>query len=290
MRALFFAILCLIFTSCNDFLFKLFGRRRAPMGGFVFIVGLMELAVALADWPEFGNTAMTLLWGIVAGLLSVTANLLLIAAMGHQPGGVVSTIYRLNMVGVILGGWLIFKEPISLLHWWGIFCATMAVLCFFPSSKERTAQRSATKGFVLAGCAMLLRAAMGLAYKQGVNTGGAESGLVLMNSCCWIAGGFLWYLVAEKPKGASFLVKRAVFYGIGNGIVVYMVLRTTVEMFAAGGAVSITLPLAQMSFIPTFALGIIFLKEKVDARKICGVCAGIAAVIILAMCTQAGAG
>jgi uncharacterized membrane protein len=49
----------------------------------------------------------------------------------------------------------------------------------------------------------------------------------------------------------------------------------------AVGDVSVVIPIAQMSFIATFILSIIFLKEKVNFPKIAGIILGIAAIILL---------
>ncbi len=49
----------------------------------------------------------TLFWGCASGFLSVSANILLIEAMGMQSAGICSTIYRLNLVPAVLGAWLL---------------------------------------------------------------------------------------------------------------------------------------------------------------------------------------
>lgn len=60
----------------------------------------------------------TLFWGCASGFLSVSANILLIEAMGIQSAGICSTVYRLNLGPAVLGAWLLLEEEeISGLHW-----------------------------------------------------------------------------------------------------------------------------------------------------------------------------
>ena len=54
------------------------------------------------------------------------------------------------------------------------------------------------------------------------------------------------------------------------------------RMNATGNA-SVVNPIAQMSFLGTFALSAIFLKEKMTPKKICALLLGIAAIIFLTL-------
>ena len=46
---------------------------------------------------------------------------------------------------------------------------------------------------------------------------------------------------------------------------------------------SVVLPIAQMSFIGTLVLSVIFLKEKLSVRKIAGMICGVLAVLLLSL-------
>ncbi|MCQ2397268.1 MAG: DMT family transporter [Lentisphaeria bacterium] len=286
MRALTFALLCLLFTSLNDFVFKLFGRKQAPMGGFVTVVGIVCVASSLFPLPVFTPFVPTLLWGLMAGFCSVAANILLSGSMTKLPVGISSTMYRLNMIPVIFAGWLLFGEELSLLHWLGMLSAIAAIFCFFPCGDNKGENIALMRvGFVQAFAAMLLRAALGILTKAGINHGASENGMLFWLSAMWIVGGVVWYLWKEVPAGQEFCCKRTAGYGLLSGLGVYMILLCTVKMLAAGN-LSLTLPLAQMSFILTFLLGLIFLKDKMDAKKIAGAIFGAVAVVLLGLCSK----
>ena len=115
--AIVYALCCLGFAAVNDFLFKLFangsegsGERRS-CGRFVMLVGVVDtlfMASLLRGMPE--RMGATLLWGVVSGVLSVASNILVIESMRHQSAGVSSTIFRLNLVLVVVGGCALFDE------------------------------------------------------------------------------------------------------------------------------------------------------------------------------------
>ena len=48
-----------------------------------------------------------------------------------------------------------------------------------------------------------------------------------------------------------------------------------------GANASIVLPIAQMSFLATFVLSVILLKEKITVQKITGIVCGVAAMLLL---------
>jgi len=286
MRALLLALLCLVFTSLNDFIFKLFGRKKSALGGFVCVVGVICLISSLLCKPDLSNFGVTFTWGMIVGFFSVTANILLIRSMASLPVGIASTMYRLNMVPVIIGGWLLFGEQLTRMHVMGILAALIAIFCFLPKQDSSTSKSSLMLiGFCQAAVAMLLRAGLGLSTKMGINHGADETGIVLWTAVCWILGGPIWYLLAERTQKETFISKRTLGYGISSGIMVYMILWCTANMLATGN-LSVTLPLAQMSFVLTFLLGLFGLKEKIDWKKAAGAAFGVLAVIILAMCSN----
>ena len=71
-------------------------------------------------------------------------------------------------------------------------------------------------------------------------------------------------------------------YGALSGVFVAGIIYCMARSLALGDA-SIVLPIQQMSFLATFFLGVIFLKEKVTWRKIAALGCGVAALLLLSM-------
>ncbi len=274
--AIFFAFCCLAFAAVNDFVFKLFARKSRSRGMFVALIGIVWLLLLCwMPWSEESSVGATILWGAVSGFFSVTANLLLIEAMGHESAGVCSTIYRLNLVLVVAGAVLFLGETLALIQVIGILFAVLAILAFFPMGQNIHVR---TIGFYMVVAAAVLRAGMGLTYRYGFLHGADRNGVVIINSIFWIIGGIVYALWREKGftrPDRKMLIYSALSGLFVTGIVIFMALSLQY------GEASVVLPIAQMSFLGTFGLSICFLKEKFTKRNLVAVVCGVIAVVLL---------
>ena len=76
--------------------------------------------------------------------------------------------------------------------------------------------------------------------------------------------------------------RKLVGYGVMSGVLVAgIVFFMAASLFY--GKASVVAPLAQMSFIGTFVLGVLFLKEKFSKKHLGALLCGIAAVILLSL-------
>lgn len=288
--AITYAFCCLFFSALNDFIFKLFansssgegGTKKRSCGLFVSIVGLIWFAFTIGLPHKDGTTLQaTLLWGFISGFFSLVGNILLIESMGYQSAGVSSTIYRLNMVLVVIGAFLFLGEPLTPTIVAGVVCAFVAVMAFIPKRTAETAAQDAAKaklGFTLAVLASVLRACMGLSYKYAFSHQADVNGVTALNAFCWLAGGVLYSLIREHKL--SLPTKHDWLIGLTSGIFVSGIVFFMAWMNACGNA-SVVNPIAQMSFLGTFLLSAIFLKEKMTKQKMIAVLFGIVAIIFL---------
>ena len=264
-------------SAVNDFLFKLLTGKNTSRGLFVSLAGLCWVLALLPVQGEWKDIKSTLLWGSVSGMFSLAGNIFLIEAMARQSAGICSTIYRLNLVAVVLGAYFFLGESMSATTVTGVVCATAAVLCFLGSGNDGGGKK-AVLGTVLVIIASLLRAGMGLTYKFGFSHGADPNGVALINGLFWVIGGIFYAgLKGELKSGFDWrLLRLGVLSGVLIAGIVYFMAKSV-----AVGDVSIVIPIAQMSFIATFILSIIFLKEKVNIAKIAGIILGIAGIILL---------
>lgn len=282
--AIFYAFCCIFCSAMNDFVFKLFARKPRSRGLFVFVIGI-AWAITSLFLPDLKGASWqtTIIWGVISGLFSVVGNLLLIEAMGKQSAGLCSTIYRLNLALVVPGAWILFKETNTLLQALGIGLAFAAVLFFLPGSKSSEKNPDARLGLILVIIAAVLRAGMGLSYKYGFNLGASANGVNLINSLCWIIGGMIYFLLRERQNNTPGYTDRKIAgYGVISGLFVFGIVFFMAHSVRLGNA-SIVLPIMQMSFILTFALSTIFLKEKITVYKILALASGAAALLLLSI-------
>ena len=135
-------------------------------------------------------------------------------------------------------------------------------------------------GFFMVVIAAFLRAGMGISYKYGFSVGASKDMVVFINSLFWVVGGILYSLLREKQFALP--DKKMLGYGLGSGILVAGIVFFMAAMLACGNA-SIVLPIAQMSFLATFVMGVLVLKEPVSKRKIASLFAGVAAILLLSL-------
>lgn len=276
--AIVFALLCLVFAAGNDLLFKFYARKKRSKGYFAAIVGLVWLLVTcwLPMSPE-SNWRMTIIWGSISGFFSITANLLLLEAMERLGAGLCSTVYRLNLVPVVIGAALLLHESLLPMQWVGVGLALVAVLAFLPRGD---AAKFALAGFLMVLAAALLRAGMGLSYRFGFLNGADKNMVVVVNSIFWIIGGllFAWFREKQSLKKQPHIWR----YGSLSGLLVAGIVFTMAGALNYGKA-SIVLPIAQMSFLLTFACSAVFLHEKMTKSVWVGIVCGIGAVLLLSI-------
>lgn len=280
--AVIFALCCLVCSAVNDFVFKLFADRPMSRGVFFSIIGLiltLTMVPALNCHAISENMTNNLIWGCAAGFFSIAGNVLLIEAMGKLSAGICSTIYRLNLIFVVPGAMFFFGEKLTPLQLGGVAAAILAIV-LFSFSTLCGEKKSSLVGMIIIISAALLRAGMGLAYKQAFLTGVEESSLVFINGLFWVFGGLLY----AKIKDGSIKMPGKAVWGFGalSGIFVCGIVFFMAKALQAGAA-GVVLSIAQMSFLGTLCLSVLILKEKLEKFKIAGIICGTAAILMLAV-------
>jgi uncharacterized membrane protein len=282
--SLVFALSCCLCTAVNDLIFRLYARKSRSRGAYVLIIGIVwTLAFALFAKCDFALWQATLFWGIVSGLFSVSANILLIEGMSYNDVGICATIYRLNLVVVVIGAFLLLDETVTTAKLFGLLFAVIAVFMFFPGAREHKHADKAKIGFYLVGIAALLRAGMGLSYKYAFIQHVDRNTLLLINGILWILGGSIYILLKEHGIGGKFS-KKSWNYGMLSGLLICGIVLFMALALQYGDA-AVVLPLAQMSFLGTSGLGILFLREKLNRKKILEIVAGLICILCMSIAT-----
>ena len=287
--AIFWAFACMFFAACNDLIFKFFAGKNRGNGFFVSFVGIIWMAAAIAfaigtPFPE--SWQPTIVWGCISGFFSLAGNLMMLDAMRSLDAGVCSTIYRLNLVPVTIGAAVLLGENITCFQYCGILAACIAVCAFIPrkNKAESSVKRNFSWALLIMIGAAFLRAGMGLSYRYGFLHGAVEKYVVIINSIFWIFGGVLYAFWREKsllPYSKQDW-KNLVVIGCLSGAFVTGIVITMALMLKLGNA-SVVLPIAQMSFLVTGALGIWLLKEKLTLNKTIAFICGVAAILLLSI-------
>jgi drug/metabolite transporter (DMT)-like permease len=272
-----YALGSLIFAGFNDLVFKAYGERRGPVGLLIATVGaiwtLFFLIVALVK-QTLELDLWTLFIGSAAGLVSVAANILFIEAMKRTGAGVGSTVYRLNLVFVAIMGLLLLNETFSALKMIGLALGVLSVCLFYAGSGQNGSAAARTFLAVLV-LASFLRACMGVLYKVASLHHTGNEVFLLMNGICWLLAGVAYYLV--KERGSSMTMRHIPFSLLSGllvcGIVLFMMLAVQ------RGEASVVVCVSQFSFLVTFPCAMLFLHERIDFRRACGLSLAVLCIL-----------
>ena len=279
---LFYTFCCLACSSVNDLVFKLFARKERSRGLFVAAAGVVGTLCFLFLPDKTGdNLQTTIIWGIICGIASAVGNILLIESMTDLSAGICSTIYRLNLALVVPLSVIFLNEKLVWSQYAGIALAIMAVLAFMPNSDAKKNSKSSAAVFLpmcLVITASIFRAGLGLSCKYGPLQGASINGINLIIEIIWSISGIVYYLIKERKVYRLDL--QLIKFGTLSGILVAGILFFMMLALKEGNA-SIVLSIAQMSFLLTFILSVIFLKEKVSLLKLVAMICGIGAILLL---------
>ena len=112
-----FALLSLFFAGLNDVVFKRYSAKDRSRGMVIFGIGLVWVILQgltfIVSGADLQSDNMTLIYGLLAGVVLTLSNLMLIESLGHIEVSLGSTIYRLNTIGVVLLSVLFLHEELS---------------------------------------------------------------------------------------------------------------------------------------------------------------------------------
>jgi len=269
------ALICLACLGVSDFLYRFGQRYGLKPGPFMLIQNLAYIVTALIISSLLGELSFSpaLALGIVNGIMAFTAFLFILLALKDGEATALVPIIRLNfaVTGVLTVVFL--AEPLTGPRIVAVCLVGLAILLMGPGLK---AALGSMRPLAFALGAMLLFGFIGLLYKFALRAGATPGAMVFAQSL----GVFIMaapYAIYRKEKfefsGGSFWVP--VICGVLTSVS-YVALATA---FTYGDAVVVA-PIAQLSFVLTALLAIVFLGERPGTRKIFGLGAAVAAVSI----------
>ena len=149
-----FALGALVCAALNDIVFRKYASLRLSVGWYVSTIGFswsllqLLLDLAAAGSPRHMHLLQpwrlhTLMWAPALALVLALANILLIEALAGVDASAGSTIYRLNTVGVVLGGWVLLGEQLRAAQIAGVAAGVAAIMLLYLSSASEAAEHAA---------------------------------------------------------------------------------------------------------------------------------------------------
>lgn len=221
-----------------------------------------------------------MLWGMGAGLFIFVALYNFARTLGSGAVSINAPIFRLSFaITAALAVWLL-AEPLTDWKLAGLAAALAAVWLLLGARESADAPARRASGSSLARV-LVATAAMGIVnlfYKLGALAGGSPATVLAGQASVFIllATGFAWATDRGiRPSRPTWSHAPAA---------AVLLLFATVMLLAglAGGEASVLVPIAQMSFVVTAALGLAFLREPFTLRKAAGLAFAVGALAFLA--------
>src|SRR5215470_14240912 len=215
-------------------------------------------------------------WGALAGLFSYVGFLNFARSLRTGSISVVVPIFRLNFAFTALLAIALLGESVSITKCGGLLLALLAVwLLLGGPVSDRPTDRTA---LVQVAIAVVTVGASNLFYKIGLRAGAPPETLLVAQAVAFNACALSYTLFAD---GALRPTKYAWQYPALAAVVLLFAFMLLLHSLVIGEA-SVFVPVAQMGFVVTAAVGILALGEPLTARKAGGLAAALGALALLA--------
>lgn len=223
--------------------------------------------------------AAYMLWGMGAGLFVFIALYNFALALRSGSVSVIAPIFRLSFTVTAALAIVLLGEPLTAWKLAGLAAALGAVRLLLGSDAGAAPVSSSARSALTR--ALVAMAAMGIAnflYKVGAATGGNPATFIAGQAILFtpLATVFVW-----KMDGKIRPPRFAWRYGATTAALFLVALVMMFESLARGEA-SVLVPITQMGFVVTAAVGVLLLREPFTLRKAAGLACALAALACLA--------
>ena len=270
-----FALMSLCFLGVNDFLYKWGQQWEMRSGPFMFLQNMAYLpnAFGLAYYRDELILNPGLAFGFINGILAFTAFLFVLLALKRGEAVALVPIVRLNFAVTAALTIFFLGESVNLIKGAALVLAALAVTA---GGSVAAASVGDKRSVGLAIGAMCMFGVIGLFYKLGLGMGAKPAMMTAMQSVGVFCMAVPYLLLQKNP-----LPRRGVplWLPFVCGVLTSSSYVAIAVGFTYGEAVVVA-PIAQLSFVLTGVLAIIFLKEKLTLRKGVGVAFAAASVLL----------
>ncbi len=275
-----YALASLVCYGVGDFIYK-----RAAASGIRadhFLMGQawfffpLILAYAVATHALVPRAAA--LWGALAGVFVFIGFYNFVRSLAGGPVSVNAPIFRLNFIVTAALAIVFLGEPLTPAKTAGLALALLATWLLLGARQPGERAREDRRALARVLSATLAFGAANFFHTVGLRHGALPETLIAAQATVFMPLATLFVFLADRRL---LLPPAAWRYG---AVVAVVLLAAFVFLLrgVARGEASVMVPIAQMGFIVTAALGIILLREQVTARKILGLATALAALAVLA--------
>lgn len=273
------ALGAMIFYGLADWVYKRAAARGVqahhflPLQAFFFAPGIFLYGLATGTLV-FGAAFA---WGMSAGVLVFIALYNFARSLASGAVSIIAPVFRLSFcITAALAVWLL-DEPLTRWKFVGLAAALAAVWLLLGGSTG-PGPRATAVSVVRVLVATLAMGLVSFIYKLAALAGGSPATVLTGQASVFMPLATLFAVVRDRgfrPPAGGWR------YGATAAVLLLFGLVMLIAGLARGEA-SVLIPVAQLSFVVTAALGVIVLREPVTPRKGAGLVFAVAALAFLA--------
>ena len=271
-----FALFSLFSIGCSDFLYKLSHKWEVKPSTFMLFqnLSIFPTAFGVAYYREEMIWNNFLLLGFLNGFMAFLAFLFVVFSLTNSGAISVVTIVRLNFILTSLLAIVFLGEDLSLYKMLAIFLCVISILSIGFDKSFLFSEKSS---FYYALLSMCLFGLIGFFIKLSLGFGALPSGMILAQTF-GVFSLTIPYVFMRREKLPQ--NKLSLVLPFLCGILTYASYLSLSFALVYGEAIVVT-PIAQLSFVFTGILSVLFFKERLSLKKGLGISFAILAVLIL---------
>jgi uncharacterized membrane protein len=277
-----YAVAAMVFYGLSDFIYKRAATAGLRADHFLVVQAWVfcPLIIVYAVMTHTLVFKWAGLWGSIAGVFVFIGFYNFIRSL---VGGSVSTnaaIFRLNFIVTALLAIVFLGEPLTLAKTVGLLLALTATWLLLGRHKVDRQTTDVAKQRSLAQVLVATLALGGATFFHtvGLRQGASPETLVAAQATLFTPLAMAFSYVVE----GAIRPPRVTWSYAGSAAVLLLIGFLLMLRSLAHGEASVLVPIAQMGFVVTAALGIILLKEPFDVGKAAGLVVAFAALGVLA--------
>jgi drug/metabolite transporter (DMT)-like permease len=275
-----FALGAMLFFGLGDLVYKRAAAAGVQAHHFL-MVQAWGFATAVTLYAALTGTLRFVagsLWGAAAGVFMFTGFYNFARSLHGGSISINAPVFRLSFVLTAALAIALLGEPLTAYKAAGIALALGAAWLLLGGQPGKDEQRETLSSLVRV---VVATAAVGIGnfiYTMGLRAGATPASIIIVQAAVVVSLSTIFVRVVDGRIRPSGPVLR---HAPRASVVLALAFAFMVEAMARGQA-SVAVPIAQMGFVVTAALGFVFLREPFTARKGAGIVAALAALTSLA--------
>jgi drug/metabolite transporter (DMT)-like permease len=277
-----YALAAMVFYGLADLVYKRAAVAGVPAHHFMMVQTWFFLSLVTLYGVVSGSLVLVpaSLWGLAAGLFAFTGFYNFAQSLRGGSVSINAPIFRLSFTVTAALAVVLLGEPLNAYKAAGIGLALLAVWLLLAADAESSA---AARRVAAASLARVLVAtvAVGIAnllYKIGLRAGATPASLLVVQAALVVT---MSTSLAASIDRRIRPVRSTWRFAVAAAMLLSTAFVTLLEGLARGEA-SVLVPVAQMGFVVTAAVGFLFLRERFTPRKGVGLLIALAALASLA--------